>query len=88
MSSADVLRRAFRGLEVNGDFSEAVVVFDDDSRLDFRHRVGERTVQATGAGDATVAAETLARIVLFRLNARHLDVQFSDGSRWETLFAQ
>jgi hypothetical protein len=87
MSSADVLRRAFRALKVNGDFSEAVVVFDDDSRLDFLHRVGERTAKATG-GDATVAAETLARIVLFRLNARHLDVQFSDGSRWETLFAR
>ena len=28
-------------------------------------------------------ALVLARIALFRLNRRHLDVQFADGSRWE-----
>jgi hypothetical protein len=33
-----------------------------------------------------MAGEALSRITLFRLNAKHLDVQFSDGSRWETRF--
>ncbi len=85
MSNADALRRAFRGLEVNHDFSEAVLVFEDASRLLFCHRVGQRTANAEGA-DASVAREVLSSLTLFRLNARHLDLQFSDGTRWEALF--
>jgi hypothetical protein len=91
MSNADIFRSVFRSIEVNSDYSEAVLVLEDDSRLKFCHRVGQRTARATGPGemmgDATLAGAALLTIVLFRLNARHLDVQFSDGSRWETLFA-
>jgi hypothetical protein len=91
MSDADRLRHAFRSVAVNDDFTEAVLVLDDQSRLHFCHRVGQRTANATGtgesAGDATLAGLALATITLFRLNRKHLDVQFTDGSRWETLFA-
>jgi len=87
MSNADLLRRSFRSLEVSDDFSEAVVAFDDDSRLHFCHRVDRRSAKATGAGDTNRAAQALSTIVRFRLNGKHLDVQFTDGSRWETLFA-
>ena len=91
MSNADRLRLAFRSLEVNDDFSEAVLILDDGSRLHFCHRVGKRTATAAGAGeivgDATLAGLALSTVAQFRLNAKHLDVQFSDGSRWETLFA-
>ena len=91
VSSADVLRHGFRSLEVNGDYSEAILELDDESRLQFCHRVGQRMAKAAGAdeaaGDAPRAAVVLSKIAWFRLNARHLDVQFTDGSRWETLFA-
>jgi hypothetical protein len=32
------------------------------------------------------AGEVRGRISRFPLNARHLDVQFQDGSRWEARF--
>jgi hypothetical protein len=28
----------------------------------------------------------LGRIAMFRLNGKHLDIQFTDGSRWEARF--
>jgi len=51
--------------------------------------VGERragAVPAAGAGDAGLAGRVLSRVVLFRLNRKHLDVRFADGSRWEARF--
>jgi hypothetical protein len=84
MANDALLRRALACVEVNDTFSEAVVALGDGSRLRFRHRVGERWVRAEGAGN--LAAEVLATIALFRLNGKHLDVQFRDGSRWEARF--
>jgi hypothetical protein len=90
MTAGEVLRRAFVSLEVNEDFSEAVLLLQDDSRLCFCHRVGERWVRAIdvpeAAGGNTFAGQVLSLICLFRLNARRLDVQFQDGSCWEARF--
>ena len=90
MNDADLLRSGFASLEVDASFAEAVLLLSDGSRLCFRHRVGERAVEAeapdAGNTDATLAAQVLARLSRFRLNAKHLDVQFADGSRWETAF--
>jgi hypothetical protein len=86
----DRFRRSFASIEVNDTFTEAVVAMSDGSRLCFRHRVGERTAGAVGreGGDeaAGVAGELLRALSTFRLNAKHLEVQFSDGSRWEAAF--
>jgi hypothetical protein len=38
MSDADSLRSAFVSLELNGEFSEAVLIFSDGSSLCFRHK--------------------------------------------------
>jgi len=63
------------------------VALRDGSRLYFRHSVGERTAQAVGrAGDEKnhgQAGVLLAAIQMFRLNKKHLDITFTDGSRWE-----
>ena len=90
MSDEDFLRRSFVSLEVEGECTEAVLGMSDGSRLHFRHRVGERWVRATapGAAAATLAEQVLARITIFRLNARHLEVHFADGSRWEARFGE
>ena len=41
-------------------------------------------VQLTGADERTSSAnQVLSAMALFRLNAKHLDIQFADGSRWE-----
>jgi hypothetical protein len=84
MTDADLLRGAFTSLEVNPDFTEAVLGMRDGSRLLFCHRVGRRWARADPDGGE--AARVLARMALFRLNARHLDVRFGDGSRWEAPF--
>jgi hypothetical protein len=90
MTAEDLIRDSFATLEVNENFSEAVLLMRDDSRLQFRHRVGERWVKAESPGnkqsDATLAGQVLSQIALFRLNAKHLDIEFADGSRWEARF--
>ncbi len=83
MTGETFLRGALKSVEVNDGFTEAVIVMGDGSRLCFCHRVGERWASADGGGRA---AEVLAMIQQFRLNGKHLDVQFQDGSRWEARF--
>src|SRR5437867_2051553 len=81
MSGEELLRQAFVSLEVDAAFTEAVLLLRDGSRLCFCHRVGERwakAVEAAASGEA-LAGRVLAMIALFRLNAKHLDVQFEDG---------
>jgi hypothetical protein len=84
MTSDGFLRSSFVALEVNEDFSEAVVVLRDGSRVRFCHRVGKRWARAEGSDG--LAGTVLAAVALFRLNPKHLDVQFTDGSRWEARF--
>jgi hypothetical protein len=89
MTHEALLRSAFVSVEVNADFSEAVLLMRDGSRLCFCHRVGERWAKAEGAGaggEPGLAGAVLAGMALFRLNGKHLDIQFSDGSRWEARF--
>ena len=90
MTEAEFLRQAFVLQETDQAFSEAVLVLRDGSRLCFRHRVGERWAKAVGPkgreSEGGMAAQALTRMALFRLNAKHLDITFADGSRWETNF--
>jgi hypothetical protein len=87
---SDALRSKFAGLEVHADFTEAVVALSDDSRLCFRHRVDERWVRAVEADSTesrtSLAEEVLRTIAGFRLNAKHLQIVFADGSDWEAAF--
>lgn len=85
MTHEAFLRQSFVALEVNDDFSEAVLGMSDASRLRFRHCVGERWARAEGH-PAALAGQILATLALFRLNAKHLDLRFADGSRWEARF--
>lgn len=87
MTSSETLRRARLTLQVNDDFTEAVIRLRDRSRLCFCHRVGQRWAKAVGpeereqeGGDA---GQLLSVIKIFRLNRKHLDIEFEDGSRWE-----
>jgi hypothetical protein len=90
MTGRELLCGALVSLEENALFSEAVLRMRDDSRLCFCHRVGERWAKAVGpdraSDEAGVAGEVLSLIAMFRLNAKHLDVEFSDGSQWEMRF--
>ena len=86
MTHAELLRTSLVALEVNEEFTEAVLRMHDGSRLCFCHRVGERWAQAVSPDGAPLADAVLCRIALFRLNARHLDLHFADDSRWESPF--
>jgi len=87
MTSQQTLTQALTGVVANADYSEAVLRLGDGSRLCFCHRVDERWAKALGPegreDQAGMAGELLAAIVMFRLNAKHLDIQFEDGSRWD-----
>ena len=87
MTSAETLSRALLTVVANEDFTEAVMRFRDNSRLSFCHRVGERWAKSVGPeqreAEAGLAEELLSAIRMFRLNAKHLDIQFEDGSRWD-----
>ena len=92
MTDADILRGSFKSVEVNDSFCEAVLVLRDDSRLCFRHRVDLRQAEALGTGttpaEITLAGQVLSKIKRFRLNGKHLDVEFQDSSRWELIFGK
>ena len=89
MTDDDLLRRSLAAIDVNADFSEAIVLLADKSRLEFCHRVGQRTAKAIAATvQDSLANQVLTRIARFRLNGKHLDITFADGSRWELLFDQ
>ena len=87
MTSEETLRSALVTVESDERFTEAVLCLRDESRLCFCHRVGERWAKALGPEkreDASgLAGELLGCITMFRLNAKHLDIQFADGSRWD-----
>ena len=90
MPSDETLRRARLRVEVNNDFTEAVIHLQDGSRLCFCHRVGERWAKAVGREtreqEGGKAGELLSAISTFRLNGKHLDIQFEDGSRSDIAF--
>jgi hypothetical protein len=89
MTSEELLGQSAGALEVNERFTEAVVRLHDGSRLCFCHRVGERWAKAVAGaagGAASLADQILSGMSLFRLNAKHLEIWFADGSRWETRF--
>ncbi len=87
MNSQKILCRELVSVVVNDNFTEAVLRLRDESRLCFCHRVGERWAKAVGTEgreeEAGSAGELLAAVAMFRLNAKHLDIQFNDGSRWD-----
>jgi len=87
MSDAEALQDALQSAEVNEEVTEAVLQLKDESRLGFCHRVNERWAKAVGPvgaeSEAGLAGEILSAIQQFRLNAKHLDILFQDGSRWD-----
>jgi len=87
MNIAEQLDRQLTTSEVNMAFSEAVLTLVDGTRLCFRHTVDQRWARAVGGEEDKsargLAAELVEQVTDFRLNAKHLDIQFADGSRFD-----
>ncbi len=87
MNTAEQLTCQIASTTVNARFSEAVLTLSDGTRLCFHHSVDQRWAKAVGPdGDESVsgvATELIEQIDGFRLNAKHLDIQFRDGSRFD-----
>lgn len=66
----------------NPGFTQAILVFTDDSRLLFQHSSRtNRWARASGAG--SMADRCCQVMQQFRLNAKHLQLYFGDGSDLE-----
>ena len=85
MSKEEVLRDSFVSIKTDARFTEAVVTLRDESLLYFCHRVGERWAKAVRpeGNEGGCSQELLDAIRMFRLNAKHLEILFDDGSCWE-----
>jgi len=67
---------------VNGAFNQATLDFVDGSQLQFEH-TSRSNRWARASADATLADEICRSIHQFRLNAKHLQLFFEDGSNAE-----
>jgi hypothetical protein len=69
---------------VNAAFNRATLDFTDGSHLQFEHT--SRTNRwARASAEATIADEVCRAIYQFRLNAKHLQLFFEDGTNAEFL---
>lgn len=79
MSSAEYLKKKSPRYEVNAAFNQARLHFDDGSELQFEHTSrSNRWARASAGG--TIADEICRSMRQFRLNAKHLQIFFEDGS--------
>jgi hypothetical protein len=67
---------------VNAAFNQATLEFADGSQLQFEH-TSRSNRWARASADKTVADEVCRAIYQFRLNAKHLQLFFEDGSNAE-----
>lgn len=63
----------------NATFTQAILVFSDDSRLLFEHS-SRANRWAKASRPASLADACCQAIQQFRLNAKHLQLYFADGS--------
>ena len=64
---------------VNAEFNQATLFFQDGSHLRFEH-TSRANRWARASADATAADKVCKSLRQFRLNAKHLQLFFEDGS--------
>ena len=63
----------------NANFTQAILVFTDESRLFFEHSSRENR-WAKASRENSLANDCCQSMAQFRLNAKHLQLYFVDGS--------
>ena len=79
MGLADYATTHVTRYAVNATFNRATLDFSDGSHLQFEH-TSRSNRWARASADATIADEICRSIHQFRLNAKHLQLFFEDGS--------
>jgi hypothetical protein len=67
---------------VNAEFNQATLYFADGSHLQFEH-TSRSNRWARASADRTTADDVCRTLYQFRLNAKHLQLFFEDGSNAE-----
>jgi hypothetical protein len=76
---AEMARHQVTRYVVNTAFTRAVLLFRDGSSLQFEHSSRENR-WAKASVDASMADQICRSLYQFRLNAKHLQLFFQDGS--------
>jgi len=79
LTKADIAYSQATRYLVNGSFDKAVLFFADGSHLQLQH-TGIDTRWAKASAEPSVADSVCQAMRLFRLNAKHLQLYFTDGS--------
>ena len=79
MTSAEIAYSQATRYVANGAFSQAVLFFADGSYLQLEH-TGIDTRWAKASAQPSMADTICQAMRLFRLNAKHLQLYFTDGS--------
>jgi len=79
LTKADIAYSQATRYLVNGSFDQAVLFFADGSHLQLQH-TGIDTRWAKASAEPSVADSVCQAMRLFRLNAKHLQLYFTDGS--------
>ena len=82
MDFAEHARRHVIRYAVNAAFNRATLNFTDGSSVEFEHTSRDNR-WARASADATLADEICRSMRQFRLNAKHLQLFFEDGSNVE-----
>ena len=82
MDHAEYAKRHTTRYAVNPGFNRGLLEFTDGSYLQFEH-TSRSNRWARASADATIADEVGRSIRQFRLNAKHLQLFFEDGSNAE-----
>lgn len=80
--TADVVREQATGWVANAAFNRATLFFRDGSHLRFEH-TSRQNRWAKASEEGTMAEKTCLLLSQFRLNTRHLELFFQDGSNAE-----
>ncbi|MBI3959812.1 MAG: hypothetical protein HY328_13460 [Chloroflexi bacterium] len=86
MTSAETAYSQATRYVANGTFDKAVIFFADGSYLQLQH-TGIDTRWAKASGEPSMADSVCQAMRLFRLNAKHLQLYFTDGSDAEFFVA-
>jgi hypothetical protein len=76
---AELARKGVVRYVVNAEFNHATLHFRDASYLEFEH-IGRDRRWARASADGTTADTICRSLRQFRLNAKHLQLFFEDGS--------